>query len=96
MFMRYHELTKNREKRQKQLKHKAEEKADLWALMYADFDYINRRQSHLLADIENKLAELSILKNEFELMIDKAEMDHTAKEHIRKLANQHIQKVMKG
>ncbi|SCA55421.1 hypothetical protein MTBPR1_100062 [Candidatus Terasakiella magnetica] len=94
--MRAYELAKNRQKRKKHLRQEADQNAALWRLMYADFDYINRNQSHLLSEIEAKIAELERLKDEFMLEIEKAELDFQTKQHIKDMAQKRIKKIMRN
>ncbi|WP_417371843.1 hypothetical protein [Gelidibacter japonicus] len=92
--MRYLEICRARKKRATALNLEKNAKFDLWNLMYADFDYIHRNQTHLLAEIENKLEDLKLLKNELELLIDKAELDYASKEKIKKLAQKRVKKII--
>ncbi|SCA57518.1 hypothetical protein MTBPR1_60031 [Candidatus Terasakiella magnetica] len=94
--MRAYELTKNRQKRKKHLRQEADQNAALWRLMYGDFEYINRNQSHLLAEIEAKTEELERLKDEFMLEIEKAELDFETKQHIKDMAQKRIKKIMRN
>ncbi|WP_417796027.1 hypothetical protein [Terasakiella pusilla] len=92
--MRLIELASSEKRRQSRLNKETEEKSATRKLMYADFEYINRNQSHLLSEIESKLEDLKQLKNELELLIDKVELDFASKAKIKKLAQKRVKKII--
>ncbi len=80
-------------KRRTNLEREADNKAQIRQIMYADFDYFYRSQTHLLAEIEAKTEELERLKDEFMLEIEKAELDYQTKQHIKDMAQKRIEKL---